>query len=246
MRTALITAALIPLAACSVSAGTGDQDDGAPGIAAQGSGTTRTFAVTDFTAVDLRGADDVDVRVGPGFSVRADGDTELLDHLKVSKDGDTLRIGRVRKSGWNWGGKQAKVFVTLPQLGVASVAGSGDMTIDRIAGGSFKGMSAGSGSIQVATLQVDRADISLAGSGNVRLAGTAKQLGVKIAGSGDVDAGGLKASQADVSIAGSGSVRADVEGPAKVNVMGSGDVDLGGKAQCQANKMGSGSIRCGG
>ncbi|HEU0045348.1 head GIN domain-containing protein [Sphingomonas sp.] len=246
MRTVLFIAAILPLAACSVSAGTGDADDGTPGIAAQGSGNTRTFAVSDFTAVDLRGADDVDVRVGPGFSVRADGDAELLDHLKISKDGNTLRIARLRKDGWNWSGTEARISVTLPQLGVASVAGSGDMTVDRVTGASFKGAAAGSGSIEVAALQVERADISLAGSGDVKLAGTAKQLQVSIAGSGDVDAGGLRASQAEVSIAGSGSVRAEVEGPAKVNVMGSGDVDLGGKARCQTSKMGSGTIRCGG
>lgn len=245
MRFILLAAAMLPLAACNVGAVTSDRDDGLPGIAAQGSGTTRTFAVDGFNAVDLRGADDVDVRVGPGFSVRADGDTELLDHLKISKDGDTLRISRVRKDGWNWSGDAARIAVTLPQLGGASVAGSGDMTVDRVAGASFNGAAAGSGSLAVAALQVDRADVSLAGSGDVRLAGTAKQLKVSVAGSGDVEAGGLTAAQAEVSIAGSGSVKAAVEGPAKVNLVGSGDVDLGGKAQCQTSKMGSGSVRCG-
>jgi hypothetical protein len=245
MRSLLICAALLPLAACGNSMG-GDADDGTPGVPAQGAGNTRTYAVADFTAIDLRGADDVDVRVGPGFSVRADGDPQLLDRLKISKVGTTLRIARVNTSGWNWSGDDAKISVTLPRLTEVSAAGSGDMVIDRVAVDAFRAAAAGSGSLAVGQLQAQRADVSLAGSGDVKLAGTAKELKISIAGSGDVDAGGLKASQADVSIAGSGSVRAEVDGPAKVNVMGSGDVDLGGKARCQASKMGSGSIRCGG
>lgn len=243
MRNILI-AALLPVAACGVIA-SGD-DDGTPGVPAQGSGGTRTYAVDGFTAVALRGADNVDVRVGPGFSVRADGDPKVLDHLKIEREGSTLKVGRVRDAGWNWGGGRARIFVTLPRLAEAAIAGSGDMAIDRVEGASFKAEGAGSGSLSVGALRVDRADVSLAGSGNVKLAGSARALSVSIAGSGDVDAGGLTASQADVSIAGSGGVRAAVDGPADVSVMGSGDVDLGGKARCKVSKMGSGRVRCGG
>lgn len=237
--------ALLPLVACGMTTSGSGDDDGLPGIPAQGSGDTRTFAAADFTAVELRGADDVDVRVGPGFSVRADGDAALLDHLKISKDGATLRIGRTETNGWNWSGKGARIAVTLPRLASASVAGSGDMTIDRVTGGGFSGAGAGSGSMKVAALQVDKADISLAGAGDIKLAGIVKELSVSLAGSGDVEAGDLKAARASVSIAGSGSVRAAVDGPASVSVMGSGDVDLGNDAKCRTSKMGTGSVRCG-
>lgn len=241
----LALAMLLPLAACNVGASSGDTDDGTPGVAAQGSGNTRTYAVADFTGVDLRGADDVDVRVGPGFSVRADGDPQLLDRLKISKVGTTLRISRTNTAGWNWSGDDAKIAITLPRLVEASAAGSGDMTVDRVAEERFKGAVAGSGSLSIAALQVQEADIALAGSGDAKLAGTARALKVSVAGSGDVDAAGLKASGAEVSIAGSGSVRAVVEGQAKVSVAGSGNVDLGDKAQCQTSKLGSGTVRCG-
>ncbi len=243
MTKALLTVLALPLMACSMVSG---DDDGTPGVPAQGSGGTRTFQIADFTRVELRGADDVDIRVGPGFSVRADGDAEVLDRLKISRSGDAIRIGRVRTSGFNWGDRHAKVSITMPALAGAAVAGSGDITVDRVQGQSFKGEGAGSGSIRVDQLAVGDARFSIAGSGNVKANGQVKSLTVEIAGSGDVDASGLKAEAADISVAGSGNVRAEVNGQAKVKVMGSGDVDLSGGAKCQISKMGSGTVRCGG
>ena len=247
MRLVALMAALIaalPLAACSYQSG----DESKPGVAGSGTGASRSFAVADFTGVDLRGSDDVDVRVGTGFSVRAEGPSAELDKLKIEKIGDTLRVGRVNGSGFHWGGshKSVTIYVTMPRIVEAAIAGSGSMNVDRVDGQSFKGGSEGSGDLDVASLNVQAGDFSIAGSGGMRLKGSSKHLKIAIAGSGDVDAGGVKAEGADVSVAGSGGVRADVTGPAQVSVMGSGDVDLGSGAKCTTSKMGSGDVHCGG
>ena len=233
---------IVPLAACSVGA-----DTAGPGVAGSGSGTTRTYAVTDFTGLALRGSDDVDVRVGTGFSVRAEGTSKELDRIKIERVGDTLRIGRKDRSGFDWGGsgESVKVYVTMPRIIAATIAGSGDMTVDRVEGQRFTVDAAGSGSLNVAMLAVREAKLSMAGSGNITLKGSADRLSVDIAGSGDVDAAGVKATGAAVNVLGSGNVRADVTGPASVSMMGSGDVDLGKGAQCTISKMGSGQVKCG-
>ncbi len=239
MRAFTLLAAL-PLIACSYSS-----DDGKPGVPGTGSGGIRTYQVADFTKVDLRGSDDVDVRVGTAFSVRAEGDSKVLDYLKIEKDGDTLKVGRRNRTGFDWGSKSAKIYVTMPHIVEGAIAGSGDMTIDRAEGARFDGESAGSGTVTVATLAVDEAKFAIAGSGGVKAGGSARSVKVEIAGSGSVNAKGLKADGADVSIAGSGSVTLAVTGNAKVSIMGSGDVDLGANAKCSISKMGSGDVRCG-
>lgn len=245
---ALITAqiAMLPLAACSFNPG---GNDSKPGIAGSGSGTTRSFAAADFTGVELRGSDNIDVRVGTGFSVRAEGPSDELDKLKIEKVGDTLRVGRISDKGFHWGNGDRKgvtIFVTMPRIAEASIAGSGDMTVDRVDGQSFTGATAGSGNLEVASLSVQTGDFSIAGSGDMNLKGSARQLKMNIAGSGNIDASGVKAEGAEVAIAGSGGARADVTGPAQVSVMGSGDVDLGSGAKCTTSKMGSGDVHCGG
>lgn len=239
----LVAAALLPLAACGSV--TGDRMSG-NAVPPSGGGGERTFAVADFNGVSLRGSDDVEVRTGAAFAVRATGPSEELDKLEIVRDGDMLKIGRKPSSGWNWGGVRGspvRVFVTMPRLANASVAGSGDMRVDKVEG-DFDGSIAGSGNLTVADLRGGNAKLSIAGSGDLNVAGQVQRLDGSIAGSGDIDAGNLNASSASVSIAGSGNVRARVNGQASVSIVGSGDAELGPNARCSVNKMGSGEARC--
>ena len=229
-----LTSALL-LAACHAGQG--------PGLSAQGNGPVRTYTASGFTDVALAGSDDVSVRASDKFSVRAEGDPAVLDALRIGREGDTLTVSR--KDGTQVSGK-AKVFVTLPRLAKAVVAGSGTMAAEGVSGDGFEGVSTGSGSLQLRSFAMRKAELTVAGSGDVSAVGQADALTVSIAGTGNVDASGTQAKRADVTIAGSGRLRAAVDGPAKVTIMGSGDVDLGPKARCDTTKMGSGSVRCGG
>jgi len=243
----IVTLALIaPLAACSMHSSDNAE---AKGAATGGSGNARSYAIVDFSEVDLRGSDNVDVRVGSAFSVRAEGPTAELDKLVIDKVGGALRIGRKPAASF-WGGdtyRSVKIFVTMPRIASAKLEGSGNLAIDSVEGSRFSGESAGSGNMTIDRLSVDAADLSSTGSGEiVTSGGTARRLTLSIAGSGDISAPHLKASAADVSIAGSGNVTADVAGPAKVSIVGSGDADLGARAHCTTSKVGSGEVKCGG
>jgi hypothetical protein len=240
----LMLLAMLPLVACS---GHGfDHDDNGAGVPASGSGTARTYAVAGFTGVELKGSDDAEVRVGGPFSVRAQGPADMLDELRIEKDGDTLKIGRKsNRFGWGGGGRDVKIFVTMPKIASAGIAGSGDMTIDRVEGSSFSGETSGSGALSIDRMTVDSADLSVAGSGSITASGAAKRVSLSTAGSGNIDAGGLTADAAEVSTTGSGDIKATVNGRATVSMTGSGDVDLGGGATCDVSKTGSGEARCG-
>ncbi len=236
--------AALPLAACGNGALAGGE--GAAAVA-QGVDGTRQFDLRDFTRVELRGPDDVRVQVGSGFAISAQGDPEVLDQLEIARVGDELRIGRKDSDGFRWGSDDGAVTitVTMPAIRGASLAGSGDLTIDR-ATGDFDGSIAGSGDLTVGALQGGAVDLAVAGSGTLSAAGSADRLEMSIAGSGDIRADGLKARGAEVSIAGSGDATAAVTGAAEVSLLGSGSADLGPNARCTVSKLGSGEARCGG
>jgi hypothetical protein len=207
----------------------------------------QNFPVGAFSKVALGGSADVVVAVGGAPSVRAEGDAERIGRMEIKVDGDTLEIGTKRHSysGWNHENGKVTVYVTVPSLAGASIGGSGDMTIDRVQGGSFSAAIGGSGDMKIGQLQASNADFSIAGSGGITAAGKAQGANLAIAGSGDLDLAGLEVRTADVSVVGSGNAAIKAVERASVNVMGSGDVTISGGAKCETHKMGSGDVSCG-
>ena len=209
---------------------------------------SRNYQVGNFTAIEVAGPYDVQVRTGTNVSVSAKGGEKLLDKTTVEVSGDKLVIRPERNHGFfsfGWGhhGK-ASFVVTVPALSGATIAGSGDIRVDKVQGASFDGTVAGSGGLDVGALDVQQLKLAIAGSGGVKAAGKAQSAKYDIAGSGDVDAGAVQTQDVKASIAGSGGIKAHSSGTADVSIMGSGDVEVTGGAKCKVSKAGSGDVRC--
>jgi hypothetical protein len=239
-----ITAAVIAASAATSACGRthGDSDDAGPD-------TSRNYQVANFQQIEVAGPYDVEVRTGSNPSVSARGSQKLLEKTVVEVKGDKLVILPEKEKGWfhmGWSSNgKAHFVVTVPKLNGATIAGSGDIRVDKVQGDRFEGTVAGSGGLNVGALDVQTAKLAIAGSGGIKAgAGKAQSADYDIAGSGDIDAGAVQSQQAKISIAGSGSVRAHSSGTADVSIMGSGDVDIAGGAKCSIHKAGSGNVRC--
>jgi len=236
-----IAAAVIAASAATSACGRVHAEEAGPTV-------SRNYQVGNFEQIEVAGPYDVEVRTGTNPGVSARGSEKLLSRTVVEVDGDKLLIHPQQQKGWfhmGWSSHGSATFiVTVPRLNGATIAGSGDIKVDRIQGDHFEGTVAGSGGINLAAIDVKSLKLSIAGSGGVKGAGKAQAAEYEIAGSGDVDAGGVQVQQAKVSIAGSGSVKARAAGSADVSIMGSGDVDISGGAKCSVSKAGSGNVRC--
>jgi hypothetical protein len=235
---AAVVAASAALGGCQVHA----HEGGGPTV-------SRNYNVGNFQAIEVAGPYDVDVRTGAKPSVSAQGSEKLLERTVVEVRGDKLVIRPEQGKGWfhiGWTSHgKASFTVTVPQLNGATIAGSGDIKVDKVAGASFAGEVAGSGGIDVGAMDVQQLKLAIAGSGGVKAgAGKAQSAKYDIAGSGDIDAGAVQTQDLKVSIAGSGGVKAHSSGTADVSIMGSGDVDVSGGAKCNVSKAGSGNVRC--
>ena len=236
MRTAII-GIVLALGACTSR---GEERD------SQRPGAQRSFQVGEFQSVSLEGSHNVVVAVGGAPSVRAEGDAEDIERLDIRVDEGALRIGYDREGWFNFRrGGSVTVYVTAPALNGATIAGSGDMRIDRVHGDRFDAEIAGSGDLEIGALQARRAVFAIAGSGNISAAGTAEQADVSIAGSGSVSLDRLQTRRTSVSVAGSGDISVRASEAVEGEVMGSGDVTVHGTARCSIQKMGSGDVRCG-
>lgn len=234
----LATALGMALAACSAGARESDGENRT---------ARRDFQVGEFRSVSLTGSPDVVVTVGGAPSVRAEGDSRLVERLDIRVENGDLKIGYREGSSWSFGwsrDRHATVHVTVPALEAAALTGSGDIRIDRVQAERFSAALTGSGDIEIGQIRAREAAFALSGSGSIRAAGAAQSSDIDLAGSGDIDLGRLEIADAAVSLAGSGDVTARAMRTARVSLMGSGDVTITGPARCQIEKRGPGDVRC--
>jgi Putative auto-transporter adhesin, head GIN domain len=237
-RFAYAAAAALLASACHVGADAEDRDPG-PQV-------SRNYQVGAFSRLAVAGPYEVNVVTGGKGGVTAKGGSNLLDETDVVVEGDTLKIMPKKHHGMHWSWKHGKAVFTVNAAALqgASIAGSGNISVDKVAG-DFDGDVAGSGDLKLASVAGGKIKLSIAGSGGVDAAGKADSVDLSIAGSGDIRASGLASRTADVSIAGSGNVAAHATESADVSIMGSGDVAVTGGARCKVSKAGSGNVTCG-
>ena len=197
IRFASLAAVGLLAAGCHVGADAEDRDPG--------SEVTRSYQVGAFDRLEVAGPYEVNVVTGGQGGVTAKGGENLLAETEVIVEDNVLKIQPKKKKGvrWNWRSGKAVFTVNAAALRGASIAGSGGVTVDKVAG-DFEGEVAGSGDLKVAQIAGGRVKFDIAGSGNVK-ASASDSANVSIMGSGDVDiSGGAKCK---VSKAGSGDVR---------------------------------------
>src|SRR6476659_1943931 len=121
--------------------------------AEEGGGATvsRNYQVGNFQQIEVAGPYDVQVKTGSNPSVSGRGSEKLLGRTVVEVRGDKLVIHPENNHsffnfGWSHHGK-ASFTVTVPQLSGATIAGSGDIRVDRVQAAQFEGTVAGSGGI---------------------------------------------------------------------------------------------------
>lgn len=227
----LTLALLVPLAACGSSA-----------VAA-----TRSYNVTGFSRLRIAGPFDVHVRVGGSPSARATGPQEVIDRLSIEQNDDTLVIKPLPGGwgGWPTGSHGNVVIeVSAPQLNGVAIAGSGDVTVDKVRGDRLDLALSGSGDLAVGAVDVDALSATMTGSGDLSIAGKARAAQTLLTGSGDLKAGSLVVDDAQAKLVGSGDLSVGARHTAKVVLAGSGDITIAGPASCSITRSGSGDVHC--
>lgn len=192
-------------------------------LAAPAAETRETRTVGEFTGIAVSAPIDVHVTQGGGPTVTLEGDAEALARIETVVESGRLRIRtRPGERSRSWS-RKVTARVTARRIEALSIAGSGDIIAPALTGESL--------------------DVSIAGSGDVRVGGKVAGLTASIAGSGDIRAGELEAQRVKVTIAGSGDAVVHARQALSVNVAGSGDVRYHGDPAVEQTILGSGSVR---
>jgi hypothetical protein len=195
-----------------------------------------------FRALSVAVNGDVEIRLGNSEGVTVETDDNILALLETVVEDGVLRI-RPAKNNLRLDTRHMKVVVQARTLEKLSIAGSGNVSADRLRGENLKIDVGGSGSFSVDQLESESVAIALGGSGSLKAAGNTERLQVSIGGSGRVQVGQLQSRDATVSIGGSGQATVWAKKTLNLSVAGSGDINYYGDPQISKSIMGSGTIK---
>lgn len=164
--------------------------------------------VTAFQSIELKGAAQLDILVGPAPSLSITGSQSARTAFTTGVDGDRLVL-ESHSSFWKPNLGRIIVRVTLPQLRALKVSGAGEITANGISG--------------------DALDVTFDGASNLEATGKVGTLAVQMNGAGKMDLSRLEAQSATVTANGAGSIDVNATGSLVATVNGVGSINYYGK-----------------
>ena len=207
--------------------------------------STKTIMVADYHKINVSGFYDVELYAGKPGTITVLGESNLLDFVKVEVDNKGLVIGT--KTGNKISpsrGKTITIKVPFENLDSIGLTGSGDIkNKDQIKTTNLELTLTGSGDVKL-NINATAVNATLTGSGDIDLKGKSNDIICKVTGSGDIDASELECLNANATVSGSGDCKVYCTENLTARVSGSGDIEYKGNPKKKDTKSsGSGSIK---
>ena len=190
------------------------------GVRGSGKLASEHRSVGNFSKIDMRGAYDVSVKVGPATSVDISGDDNLLKLVETTVEDGTLVLSSTKNMHPK---KPMKVTITTPDLAAFALKGAGDVDISGVHNDSFT--------------------VDLKGAGDLKASGEAAKVDATLKGAGDMDLYNLHAGEVSADLSGAGDMKVYASKYLNAKVSGVGDLSYKGHpAKVDKSKSGVGDI----
>jgi serine/threonine-protein kinase len=183
-----------------------DDESAAPPVIGSGRSAQKSWDIAEFTAVKVGSAFRVEIIRGDGFKVTTSCDDNVIEHLRVFKEGKTLKIGL--KPGRRYRLKEPlKADVTLPALDGLDVRdASWAMLKGFRSGGDFK-LELSDASTVEGVLAVGAADFRIHDASTLALKGSANTARLVVHDASDVKLEGFLLKQCTILLAEASTAR---------------------------------------
>ena len=173
---------------------------------------TRTLDLRGFDQIEIAGVYELNVEVGPEFSITLTGEEEELDRVQAAVRGSVLTLDRSKgKRRWGRDNQGIEAVITLPALVGLDISGVVDG--------------------EVAGIDASRFELDLSGVGDVELEGECETFEADVSGVGDLDAEKLQCRTVSVEVSGVGSASVYASEEVDAEVSGMGDIDVYGSPE---------------
>lgn len=203
-----------------------------PCMSGSGPIVTEERAIVGFTGVRNSGDFEVLVSQAAAYSVKVEAYENLLPIIETYISGYTLVV-KSRDNSCYKSGPSVKVYVTLPELDVLELNGSGSIRADVAESKVFECANNGSGFVVVESVYAENVYLANAGSGAIDVNKiVAGDVNYTQSGSGVIDTGVIMESESvSIKHSSSGHVRTALAGGIRLDAIlsGSGRIDLSGE-----------------
>lgn len=204
---------------------------------------TENRNLSDYDKIDVAGSFEVKLVKGKEGAISINADENLMEYIETDVENGHLKI-QPKKGYQLKSTKTIEITVSFEMIDAISLAGSGNVRSTDVLNAEDLNLNlAGSGEINL-PVSTKNLTSHIAGSGNIKLSGNSDVFRCDIAGSGNLEGDDLKATASHINIAGSGNVKIHAVSEIHANIVGSGDVIYTGNPAIEKSKsIGSGSIR---
>ncbi|GGX26962.1 head GIN domain-containing protein [Aquimarina muelleri] len=213
-------------------------------IKGDGNIVTKNRTTSDYDQIKVKGSLDVSLILGTEGQIIIEGESNLIEYIVTEVESDILRV--YVKKGYNIElSRNKKLIITVPFKDISQVtlSGSGDIySSDIITTTDFKTGVSGSGDVRLA-ISAKNVWGQVTGSGDLDLKGSTENFNGSVSGSGDLAAFDLTAKNVTATVTGSGDIEVMATSFLKARVSGSGDIFYKGNPLKEDKKIsGSGDI----
>ena len=185
-----------------------------------GSGNLETeqYAFNNFTRVEISSAFEFEVRQSGSYSINVTADDNVMDYVRVSQDGQTLKIRLETVPSLRL--VTLRASLALPRLGGLTVSGASRGTVSYFSSTedldiTISGASRVTGDITAGDIQFD-----ISGASTIQLEGSANEMVASVSGASTCNLGDFTVNDADVNVSGASTGTINLNGRLDANVSG--------------------------
>jgi hypothetical protein len=194
---------------------------------------TETYTFTDFTEVEVSSAFAFEIQQSSSYSINVTADDNVMDYVRVSKDGQTLKIGlrtgiRIGSVTLNIGfgifplleSITLKASVTMPQLHGLTASGASHGTISDFSSNEDLDITLSGASRLTGDITAGNVDFGISGASTVQIEGSADDIDANVSGASHFNLEAFTVNNADINFSGASSGTVNLNGRLDANLSG--------------------------
>jgi len=191
------------------------------GLIGSGNLETEVYAFTDFTKVEIGSAFEFEVKQSGSYSINVTADDNVIDYVRVSQIGQTLKIRLVTVPAlWS---ATLRVSLTMPQLHDLTISGASRGTVSGFSSAEDLDISVSGASRLTGDITAGDVEFDISGASTIQLEGSADDIFANVSGASQFNLDNFTVDNADINFSGASS--------GTVNLDGRLDADLSGASR---------------